>query len=287
MDTYDWISNTKLCNDYKNKLHDIYDKYYNNTDKKLNKSLLNDLYLYINIVGYIIGYRYLVSRFKNLFSLLNIYVEDYLDYRLSKIYESVKSKNKYINDISNYIYKSLQLSNQSHIYKYASIAGTCEKEKNKTSKTKRIRNNFFNIEENDTDIDYSDVYTPYEILSCDKHTIENDNHWEKLILNIDQMSYLEFQSQDIDYDDTLKTIYNYINGVEVSDKAKRILIQILDNWKDFVESDYNKVKLLLTNVINYSLVDYITYKYKNNELLIDENIYIELLKLLNYLIIEY
>ena len=276
MNDYTWLLDKDCCSSYLNSLKDCYDKYI--SESSTSSDLLNDIELYTNLVVYVIGYRYLVSKYSSLFSKLNISVEEYLDYRSKKLFNRIKNKNKRIDDICSYIYRSLQLSNQLQIYEYSYSCGNCNKIKTK-NKVEIARNDFFNISIKNNQIE--NTYIFYEFDSCDKSI--DDNASEKCVLDIDKKSYIDFTSQNIDYGESISKLIERIKSIDCLDKPKSILIYILTNWEDSIESDYNATQSKISDPIGYGLSDYITYKYKTGKLNITEEEYLDILKILKYI----
>ena len=143
-----WLTDTECGNEYKRKLIKTYDEYFNEQDKKLREKKLNEFRVNLTVVADVVAYRYLVKHYSNLFYKLNITIEEYIEYKVERMYVTVRDKKERINDIMSYVYMSFMLSSPRLIYDYGEFVGKCKtvKENQPYFKIQRLKYYFIERE---------------------------------------------------------------------------------------------------------------------------------------------
>ena len=278
---YPWLTNEEYGNECKQKLVDLYEKYYNEKDVKNREDLFKQIEIYLAVVCDVIAYRYLVKHYTNLFYKLCITVEEYMEYKVERLLLTIKDKEEHIDDILSYIYMSFMLSSPRLIYDYGEKIGRCELVKENLPYYRVARNKFFDtIKEEEPEHIIFNVDT----LSLDEDTKSDVD--KSIHSNLDKFSYFEWKNRirsendgESDYQFLINKVTKIANNYSKS--SKDYILNLLINWKSKTESDYQEVRTKTNANKSYSLIDYIKYKYENKELDLDYESYLDVLKILN------
>lgn len=272
-----WLTDEECGNEYKRKFAELYEEYYNTTDKKEKKEKLKELKIYLTITCDVIAYRYLVKYYSNLFHKLNITVEEYMDYKVERIYVTIRDKKEHINDILSYVYMSFMLSSSRLIYDYAESLGRCKLVKVNLPYFQIQRLKFFFISR-----DKSAEHIVYNV-----DNLELDKDSELIHSNIDRYSLSEYNRNKTiqDSGSNFEKVRMYVEKLDFKyDNSKNYLINIFDNWQNDLEGDFEYVKQNYAGINScFNLVDYIKYKYENHMTDLSYDEYIDVLSVLNKL----
>lgn len=271
-----WLTDVNIGNEYKRKLIKVYDEFFNEQDKKVKENKLNEFRVYLTVVADVVAYRYLVKHYSNLFYKLGITIEDYIEYKVERMYVTVRDKKDRINDIMSYVYMSFMLSSPRLIYDYGEYAGRCKtvREVQPYFKTQRMK--FYFIEK--------DNAIEHVVFSVDN--LELDNDTELLHSNLDRYSlgqYVEEQRKH-NAETGFDALREFISNCQFKySQSKKYLLHIFDSWEKSTESDFEQVKqeLNIKNSIEFTLLDYIRYKYENKQVDLTYEEYLDVLNILN------
>lgn len=270
-----WLTDEEVGNNYKQELYGIYDDFFTESNPKIKSEKLKTLKVYLSVVCDVIAYRYLVKHYTNLFYKLNITVEEYMDYKVDRLYYTIKDKKTRIDDILSYIYMSFMLSSPRLIYDYGEKAGKCKliKETLPYYQTQRLK--FFFIEKDNT----------LEHIIYNLSITDIDSADVGVRSDLDRYSFSEYvKKESLDnYDSSFDIIRDFVYKTDDYKyvESKEYLLYIFDNWKSEVESDYNTVKQQSgIKDGSFSLVDYIKYKFENKQLELSYDEYIDVLSIL-------
>lgn len=231
--------------------------------------------VYLIVVSDVIAYRYLVKHYYNLFKKLDITFEEYMDYKVERMYNTLRDKKEKVDDILSYIYMSFMLSSPRLIYDYAEQIGKCKLVKELLPYFKVQRQKFF--------LEYKDNTREHYIYNVDNIDLDKDS--EAIRSNIEKYSLSEYNKKDsaLNTDSySLEVIKSYISDYFYdNDNITNILFNIFDNWENKTESDYMYIKQTYFTNKDFSFIDYIRYLYENNKLNITYTDYTNILKMFN------
>lgn len=94
-----WLTDQECGESYKRQLVTIYNDYFKEQDKKLKQEKLDQVKVYLTIVCDVVAYRYLVKHYSNLFYRLHLTVEEYMEYKVDRMFTTIKDKKDKIDDI--------------------------------------------------------------------------------------------------------------------------------------------------------------------------------------------
>lgn len=272
-----WLTDEECGESYKQALVKAYNDFYEERNPQIKKKKLDSMNVLLMVVSDVIAYRYLVKHYSNLFYKLNITFEEYIDYKVQRMYVTIRDKKEKIEDILSYMYMSFMLSSSRLIYDYAEKIGRCKLVKEETPYFQIQRQKFFFIEKNN-----SKEHIVYNV-----DNLELDEDSVNIRSNMDRYSLSEYNRQlnrDNDSENSgIGLIKKYINNFDFkSQKAKNILLHIFDNWVSEYEDDFNdaKRKLDIKEESDFTFIDYINYLYQTNKLNIEYIDYIEIIKVL-------
>ena len=275
-----WLTDTECGNEYKRKLIKTYDEYFNEQDKKLREKKLNEFRVNLTVVADVVAYRYLVKHYSNLFYKLNITIEEYIEYKVERMYVTIRDKKERINDIMSYVYMSFMLSSPRLIYDYGEFVGKCKTVKENQPYFKIQRLKYYFIER--------ETAAEHIIFSVDNLDLDDDT--ELIRSNLDKYSlskYTEEQrnnSAESGYD----VLREYLEkqGKFKFAKSKAYLLNLFDTWTTGTEDDFETVKqeLDIKTDSEFSLLDYIRYKYENKQVDLNYEEYLDILCVLNSLL---
>lgn len=272
----EWLTDTECGNEYKRKLVAVYDEYYKETDKTLKQEKLNEFRVYLTIVSDVVAYRYLVKHYMNLFHKLNMTVEEYLDYKVERMFTTIRDKKERVNDIMSYVYMSFMLSSPRLIYDCGEHLGRCKMVREVLPYFKTQRLKFYFIEKDNT--------AEHIVFSVDN--IDLDEESELLHSNLDKYSlsvYTEQQRKE-SADTGFDVLREYISKRNFKySQSKKYLLELFDSWKERTEDDYEWVKQTIgvKNDVDFTLFDYIRYKYENKQIDLTYEEYLDVLSVLN------
>lgn len=273
----EWLTDTKCGDEYKKKLGIIYDTYFNCVDPEQKKKYFKELKVYLIIVSDIIAYRYLLKHYNHLFHKLNITIEEYINYKIERMCTTIECKKDKIEDILSYVYISFMLSSPRLIYDYAESIGRCKLVRSVLPYYQVSRLKFFFIERENA----------IEHVIYNVNNIDLDDKSDLIHSNLDKYSLLDYNSRQSIENSNLD-IDAFIGLVTSLDfkctKSKQYIIYIIHNWKNTVESDYESVKKQLKIRENFTLFDYIRYKYDNNQTDLNYEEYLDIFNTLNKLL---
>ena len=276
---YEWLEDEEYGNHCKQELVKLYEAYFNEKDEQQKDEIFKQLEVYLSIVCDVIAYRYLVKHYTNLFYKLCITVDDYMAYKVKRLLVTVKEKKDKIDDILSYTYMSFMLSSPRLIYDYAEKVGHCKLVKETQPYYKVARDKFFG---NNSD---KNTEAEHYIYNVDNLYLDEDND-TTVHSNLDNYSYSQWKN-------TIRTQYDGVGdfdclinklllvSCDYSEESENFLLDLFNNWKNNVESDYHDVKLKLNANNDYSILDYIKYKYEHKQTNLKQSEYIEVLKILN------
>lgn len=275
-----WLTNTECGNEYKRKLVQNYEDYYNEQDKKLKEKRLSEFRVNLTVVADVVAYRYLVKHYSNLFHKLNITVEEYIDYKVERMYVTVRDKKEKINDIMSYVYMSFMLSSPRLIYDYGEYAGRCKTIREVQPYFKVQRYKFYFIERENA--------AEHIIFSVDN--LELDDDTELIRSNLDKYSLSKFteEQRNKNAESGYDALREYLEkfGEFKYLKSKKYLLNVFDTWTTGTEDDfeYTKQNLGIKVDTEFSLLDYIRYKYENKQVDLTYEEYLDILSVLNSLL---
>lgn len=281
---YSWLTDEEYANDCKQKLVQLYELYYETQDKKEKEEIFKQLEVYLSIVCDVIAYRYLVKHYTNLFYKLCITVEDYMEYKVKRLLATIKEKKEHIEDILSYTYMSFMLSSPRLIYDYAEKIGHCQLVRDVQPYYQVAREKFFgngNPNKNEEAEHY--IYNVDTIFLDEK----DDN--SAIRSNLDNFSYTQWKDNKRMEEDGVtdfQGLISLLNSIaeNYSLRSKDYLLNLFNNWKTDVESDYNSLKMQTKSGSTYSIIDYIKYKYENKQTDLTQEEYIDVLKILNQIL---
>lgn len=281
--TYVWLTDEDYAKNCKDTLVSLYEDYYNESDDKNKQKIFKQLEIYLSVVCDIIAYRYLVKHYTNLFYKLRITVEEYIDYKVKRLLVTIKEKKDHIDDILSYVYMSFMLSSPRLIYDYGEKIGRCKLVKENLPYYQVARNRFFN--------NNIDELAEHIIFNVDTLYLDEDTDTDKSVRsNIDRYSYSQWKNKtrsEHDGENDFQHLFLYVDGLsekEYSVKSKAYVKNIFSNWKQIVESEYNKVKLDCNFGSSYSILDYIRYEYEQGKTDLDYMDYLDVLKIFNMIL---
>lgn len=257
-----WLSNEEYGNQCKEKLVNLYDEFFNCKDAKTKEKLLKQIEVYLYVVCEIIAYRKLVKTYSSLFHKLHFTVEDYIDYKAKRLLLTIKNKEEYIEDILNYIYMSFMLSSPALIYDFGEKMGCCKANRKTQPYYQAVRDKFFFNES---------VPIEHIVFAVDSCFSTNDTDDIKTKTKLDKYAYDKWKKDIYNYscstnDILIKQIAKLSNSNNCSEKSSEYLTDILLNWSTKIEDEYQDVKQKkFAQSNNYSLIDYITYKYEEGK----------------------
>lgn len=277
----EWLTDQKCGDMYKSCLVDAYNSFWDEKDKELKKKKLEDLKVYLMIVSDVIAYRYLVKHYHNLFHRLCITFEEYIDYKVERMYVTIRDKKEKIDDILSYIYMSFMLSSPRLIYDYAEKIGRCKTVRELLPYFQTQRNKFFFIDKSTAKEHY--------IYNVDNIDLDEDSEYVRS--NLDRYSLMEYnKKQSIENSSDTGMFEEVIKFIEKSkfstQNAKNVLLNLLNSWSQGVEDDFLQVKQSFKGEENkdFNLIDYIRYQYDNNLLGVTYDEYRDILSVLNNLL---
>lgn len=275
---YYWLTDEEYGKECKEKLIVIYDNYYVTTDKKEKEELFKQLEIYLAVVCDVIAYRYLVKHYTNLFYKLCITVEEYMEYKVKRLLVTIRDKKERIEDILSYIYMSFMLSSPRLIYDYGEKIGRCQLVKENLPYYQVARNKFFGITKEE---EIEHIIYNVDTLYLD----DSEGNEDFVRSNIDKYSHTEWKNHIRMQEDGVSDFYSLLENLsEMSSetqKSKDYLYNLFNNWKTEIESDYQTVQIKAGFGSSYSMLDYIKYKQENNETGLNQEEYLDVLKLLN------
>lgn len=272
----EWLTNAECGNEYKRKLIDAYEDYFNEQDKIKRKQKLDKFRIYLTVVADVVAYRYLVKYYSNLFYKLSITVEEYIEYKVERMYVTVRDKKDKINDIMSYVYMSFMLSSPRLIYDYGEYIGRCKtiREIQPYYKTQRLK--FYFIEK--------DTAVEHIVYVVDNLDLDNDT--EAIRSNLEKYSLSQYveQQQKQNIDSGFDLLREFLDHYPFQfKKSEEYLLNIFDNWKTKIEDDFEDVKqeLGIKSNNDFNLLDYIEYKYENKQIDLNYDEYVDVLNALN------
>lgn len=272
-----WLTDAECGNEYKQKLIVAYYDFYQEQNKQIKKQKLDDLRIYLTIVSDVVAYRYLVKYYSNLFHKLNITVEEYLDYKVERMYVTLRDKKEKIEDIMSYVYMSFMLSSPRLIYDYGEKIGRCKLTREILPYFQVQRLKFFFIER--------DNMAEHIVYNVDNIDLDEDS--EAIRSNMEKYSLSKYNREQSEQETNFgfNSIVQYLSDYDVKFvNSKKYLLNIFNNWKSGIEDDYLTVKQNLNIKDNFSMFDYIAYKYSNKQTNLNYDEYIEVLGILNKLL---
>lgn len=274
-----WLTDQECGEDYKRKLVAAYDDYYYEKDSELRKEKFKTLRVYLTIVCDVVAYRYLIKYYTNLFHRLNITIEEYMDYKVERMYLTIRDKKEKIEDILSYVYMSFMLSSPRLIYDYGEKVGRCKSVKEVLPYFTVQRMKFFFIERENQAEHY--------IYNVDNIDLDEDT--ESIRSNLDKYSLSQYHREQSKQDSNsgFDVIREFIENYEFKyEKSKKYLLNIFDNWEESVEDDFLIIKQQqgAKNDIDFNLFDYIRYKYENKQTDLSYYEYLDILNVLNKLL---
>lgn len=275
---YEWLTNEDYGEYCKRKLVELYEDFYYEQDKKFKSEKLKQIEIYLAIVCDVIAYRYLVKYYTNLFYQLCITVEEYMDYKVERLMATLREKKEHIDDILSYIYMSFMLSSPRLIYDYGEKIGHCKTIRENLPYYQVVRNKFFNNIKTET--------IEHIVFNVDTLYLDDTKNSEETNVrsNIDKYSYVKWkdEQENKEGNEQFESLIAFIQKQNFEYvKSKEYLLDIFKNWKTKIESDYNAIKLKLKAGNNYSLIDYIKYKYENGEINLNYDEYLDVLAQFN------
>lgn len=270
-----WLTDESVALDYKQKLYNSYDEYFNEKDSKIRQEKLKELKVYLTIVSDVIAYRYLVKYYSNLFHKLHITVEEYMDYKVDRMFLTIKDKKERIEDILSYVYMSFMLSSPRLIYDYAEKIGRCSLVKDNLPYFKVQRLKFFFIDRENTiehivcNISVVDINSTEKSIRSDmeKYSLANYNYKQSI------------EASNSEYDILCEYLQNMTSFKYV--KSRDYILDIFKNWKESIEDDFIYVKQISEVKSNFTLIDYIRYKYENKQTDLTYDEFVDALSILN------
>lgn len=274
-----WLTDKECGEAYKAELLQIYDAFYNAKDKDVKKQKLDELYVSLTVVSDVIAYRYLVKYYSNLFRKLGITVEEYLEYKVERMYTTIKDKKDKIDDILSYVYMSFMLSSPRLIYDYAEKIGRCKLVRENAPYFQIQRLKFFFIERENT----------REHIVFNVDNIDLDENTEAIRSNLDKYSLSKYHSDQskLNADSGYDKVRSYLDYFDFQYKAsKEFLLNLFDHWKSDIEDDFYFVRqsLGINNDTEFTMLDYIRYKYENNQTKLNYDEYLDVLSAINNLL---
>lgn len=274
-----WLTDKECGDEYKAGLVKVYDEFYTATDKEVKKKKLDELRISLTVVSDIVAYRYLIKYYTNLFRKLNITIEEYLDYKVDRMYMTIRDKKERIEDIMSYVYMSFMLSSPRLIYDYAEKIGRCKLVKENMPYFMVQRLKFFFIERENV--------VEHLVLTVDN--IDLDEESEVLRSNLEKYSLTQYNREQsiLSTDSGFEALRNYIAKLDFKyEVSKQYLLSIFDNWKASGEEDFELTKQAsgVKSADDFTLFDYIRYKFENKQIDLTYEEYIDVLDVLNKLL---
>lgn len=273
-----WLTDQKIGDEYKRSLVIKYEDFFKEENKQLKAEKLKEVRAYLTVVCDVIAYRYLVKYYSNLFHKLNITVEEYMDYKVERMYVTIKDKKEPISDILSYIYMSFMLSSPRLIYDYGEKIGRCKLVKDILPYFRIQRLKFFFIEKENV--------TEHYVYNVDNIELDSESNSELIRSNMDKSSLQRYNTEQsiLNSASSFDVVKEFIiNNISFSfDKSKKYLLSIFDNWATEVEFDFQYIKQISELKDNsFNLVDYIRYKYENKQTDLSYDEYLDVLHALN------
>lgn len=273
-----WLQDQELGEQYKQKLVEVYNEYYNTKDKQEKKELLKNLQVYLTIVCDVIAYRYLMKHYYNLFYRLNITIEEYMEYKVERAFVTIRDKESKINDILSYIYMSFMLSSPRLIYDYAEKIGRCKLVKQDIPYFQTQRYKFFFIDRGKS----------VEHIIYNVDNIDLDSNSEEIHSKMDKYSLSSYNKKQMDAlsDSIVDKLISKIEefDYDISDNSRKYLLDLFTNWNDSEESKFEEVKQKLNIKSSFTIFDYIRYCYESKLTQLSYNDYVEVLSVLNNIV---
>lgn len=174
---------------------------------------------------------------------------------------------------------SFMLSSPRLIYDCGEHLGRCKMVREILPYFKTQRLKFYFIEKDNT--------AEHIVFSVDN--IELDEESEVIRSNLDRYSlslYTEQQRKE-NAETGFEILREYINKLNFKySQSKKYLLSIFDSWKGQIEEDYERVKQTINakDDIDFTLFDYIRYKYENKQVDLTYEEYLDVLSVLNKLL---
>ena len=275
----EWLTNKECGEYYKNCLNDTYEAWYAEKDKQKKEDLQRDLLLFLTISSDVIAYRYLVKYHHALFRKLNITVEEYIQYKVDRMYATIKDKKEKIEDILAYVYMSFMLSSPRLIYDYAESLGKCKLIRENLPYFQVQRLKFFFIERENVREHY--------VFNVDN--IDLDENTEAIRSNLDRYSLHKYNYEQsiVNADSGYDKVKDFVTKYNFKfDKSRTYILNIFSNWKSQIEDRFYKTKqeLKIDRDEDFTLLDFIRYEYENNISGLNYNEYLDVLDVMNNLL---
>lgn len=272
-----WLSDQEVADEYKEKFVASYNAFFDAKDPNEKKQHLDEFRVYLTIMCDVVAYRYLVKYYSNLFHRLGITIEEYMDYKVERAYITIKDKKEKIDDPMSYIYMSFMLSSPRLIYDYGEKMGRCKlvREVLPYFKTQRLK--YFFIDSKNT--------IEHVIFNFDNIDLDEDS--EAIRSNIDKYSLAQYQKQEnLESNDSgFSAVREYVGKLPFKiKKARNFLLSIFDTWKTTGEADFEVTKRKANLQVEFTLLDYVKYKYEHQEVDLSYDEYIDVLCVLNQLL---
>lgn len=272
-----WLVDQDCGDEYKRKLILTYDEFFNEENPEQKKAKLDELRVYLTVVCDIIAYRYLVKHYSNLFYRLSLTIEEYMDYKVDRMYLTIKDKKTRIEDIISYIYISFMLSSPRLIYDYAEKMGRCQQVKQEIPYFQTQRYKFFFIEREKT----------VEHIIFNVENTELDEESEAIRSNIDKYSLHEYEKaqSQLNFNSGLDRLITLVESLDTDyENSRTYLLKLFRNWERVVEGEFEALKRTLKIKDEFTIFDYIRYNYEEGKTGLNYNEYLEVLNILNNII---
>lgn len=269
-----WLTDQECGESYKRQLVTIYNDYFKEQDKKLKQEKLDQVKVYLTIVCDVVAYRYLVKHYSNLFYRLHLTVEEYMEYKVDRMFTTIKDKKDKIDDILSYVYMSFMLSSPRLIYDYAEKVGRCKLVKETLPYFQVQRLKFFFIERENS----------VEHIILDFNIVDMDSTEKSVRSDIERYSLFEYNYRASleSSESSTDLLIDFVNKIEIeNEKSKTFVLNIFSHWKSEVEDEYLSIKQSLKSSESFNLIDYVRYKYENQQTNLNYVEYIEVLNILN------
>lgn len=272
-----WLSDQSIADDYKQKFIASYDAFFTAKDPKEKKRHLDEFRVYLTVMCDVVAYRYLIKYYSNLFHRLGVTVEEYMDYKVERMYLTIRDKKDRIDDVMSYIYMSFMLSSPRLIYDYGEKVGRCKLVRDVLPYFKTQRLKFFFIEKENT--------IEHVIFNVDNIDLDEDT--EAIRSNMDKYSLAQYQKQETakDQDTGVDIVRKYVSKLPFkTEKGRAFLLSVFDTWKTSGEEDFEVTRSKANLKSEFTMLDYIKYKYEHQEVDLTYDEYIDILCVLNKLL---
>lgn len=274
-----WLTDQACGDEYKKLFAEKYEEFFEEKDKEKRKQKLDELLVYLTVVCDIVAYRYLVKHYSNLFKRLGVTVEEYIDYKVQRMYNTLRDKKEKINDVMSYVFMSFMLSSPRLIYDYGEKAGRCQLIKDVLPYFKTQRLKFFFVDR--------EVNIEHIIFSVDNLDLDGDS--ELLHSNIEKYSLEQYNktesSKDGNDNSRFDKLCEFIAMQDFNfDESREYLLHFFSIWEESGEEDFELVKKKVNSKTNFTFQDYIRYKYEHQQTNLTYDQYVDVLRVLNIIL---